>query len=113
MTCYSLDFRKKIIEAHKEGYSVRKIAQRFRISPSTVQKLTPLQWGTKKPSVLSQHEELVLAMVKQYSDWTLRENHGIIVNTSIMFRFLNKHKITLKKLFATQKLSVKKCKRKD
>ncbi len=39
MTCYSLDFRKKIIEGHKEGYSVRKIAQMFRISPSTVQKL--------------------------------------------------------------------------
>jgi len=107
MTCYSLDFRKKIIEAHKEGYSVRKIAQRFMISPSTVQKLitkyrttgelTPLKCGTKKTSVLSQHEELVLAMVKKYPDWTLGENHGIIANTSMMFRFLAKHKITLKK----------------
>jgi transposase len=114
MTCYSLDFRKKIIEAHKEGYSVRKIAQRFMISPSTVQKLitkyrttgdlTPLKCGTKKPSVLSQHEELVLAMVKKYPDWTLRDNHGIIANTSMMFRFLDKHKITLKKTFRNAKV---------
>ncbi len=80
------------------------------ISPSTVQKLitkyrttgdlTPLKWGTKKPSVLSQREELILAMLKKYPDWTLRENHGIIANTSIMFRFLDKHKITLKKNFS-------------
>ena len=117
MTCYALDFRKKIIEAHKAGYSVRKIAQRFRISPSTVQKLitkyyttgdlTPLKCGNKKPSVLSQHEELVLEMVKKYPDWTLREyceylreNHGVIANTSMMFRLLDKHKITLKKNFS-------------
>jgi len=39
MKCYSLDFRTKIIEAHKEGYSVHKIAERFMISPNTVQKL--------------------------------------------------------------------------
>ncbi len=93
------------------------------ISPSTVQKLItkypttgdlrPLQWGTKRPSVLSQQKELVLAMVKQHPDWTLRENHGVIANTSMMFWFLDKHKITLKKPFATQKLSVKKYKRKD
>ncbi len=114
MACYSLDFRKKMIEAHKQGYSVRKIAQRFMISPSTVQKLitryptagdlTPLQWDTKRPSVLSQQEELVLAMVKQYPDWTLRENHGIIANTFMMFRFLDKHKITLKKTFRNAKV---------
>ncbi len=46
-------FRKKIIEAHKEGYSVSKIAQRLMISPTG-----EVVFGNGK---------------KNYPDWTLRE----------------------------------------
>jgi transposase len=67
MTSYSIDFRKKIIEAYEQGQgSIRKIAKRFLVSPDTVQRLikqyretgdvSPQKCGSQKRSVLSEHE---------------------------------------------------------
>lgn len=40
MKPYSVDFRKKIVEVHKqEGLSIRKLAQRFHVAKSFIQKL--------------------------------------------------------------------------
>jgi transposase len=39
MSCYSIDLRKKIVEAYEQGEgSVRGIAKRFLVSPDTVQR---------------------------------------------------------------------------
>ncbi|MET0115551.1 MAG: helix-turn-helix domain-containing protein, partial [Limnospira maxima] len=40
MSRYSLDFRKKIVEAYEKGdTSIRKVAKRFLVSPDTVRRL--------------------------------------------------------------------------
>ncbi len=115
MSCYSVDFRKKIVEAYeKGGTSIRKVAQQFLVSPDTVRRLlkqyrltgslSPQKCGTKKQSILSQYKISVLAIVEANPDFTLwqyceavREELGITVNTSMMDRFLKQHNISLKK----------------
>ncbi|CDM92890.1 conserved protein of unknown function [Limnospira indica PCC 8005] len=62
MSRYSLDFRKKIVEAYEKGdTSIRKVAKRFLVSPDTVRRLvkqyrltgdlSPRKCGTKKKSI--------------------------------------------------------------
>ena len=115
MSRYSVDFRKKIIEAYEEGgTSIRKVAQQFRVSPDTVRRLlkqyrqtgdlAPKKCGTRKKSVLSQYEQAVIEMVKANPDLTLwqycekvREEQGVQVSISMMDRFLKQHDFTLKK----------------
>jgi transposase len=115
MTCYSIDFRRKIIEAYEQGgTSIREVAKRFLVSPDTVSRLlkqyrltgdlTPQKSGSKQKSVLSGYEETVLKMVEDHSDLTLweyceqlREQIGVNVSTSMMDRFFQQHNITLKK----------------
>jgi transposase len=115
MSRYSLDFRKKIVETYEQGgTSIRKVAQRFQVSPDTVRRLlkqkretgdlSPRKCGTKRKSILSQHEKAVLEIVEAQPDLTLwqyceviREKLDINVNTSMMDRFLKEQEITLKK----------------
>lgn len=115
MTCYSIDFRRKIIEAYKQdGNSIRKVAQRFLVSPDTVRRLlkqyhqtgdlTPKKCGSKKSSVLSEHEAKVIEVVEEHPDYTLwqycehlTEVLGVNVSTSMMGRFCQQHNLTLKK----------------
>jgi transposase len=43
MGCYSLDLRRKIVEAYEKGdTSIRKVAKQFSISPDTVRRLLNL-----------------------------------------------------------------------
>lgn len=115
MSRYSIDFRKKIIEAYEEGgTSIRKVAQQFRISPNTVMRLlkqyrqtgdlSAKKCGTRKKSILSHYAEAVIEMVKAHPDLTLwqyceklREEQGVQVSNSMMARFLKQHNFTLKK----------------
>jgi transposase len=115
MTCYSIDFRKKIIEAYEqEGSSIREVAKRFLVSPDTVRRLlkqyrqtgdlTPKKCGSKKQSVLSEHEARVIELVEKHPDYTLwqycehlTEVLGVNVSTSMMDRFCQQHNLTLKK----------------
>lgn len=115
MSLYSLDLRRKIVEAYEKGdTSIRKVAKQFSISPETVRRLlnlyrstgslSPKKCGTKRVSILSQHEEAILEIVETNPDFTLREyceevqeKLGVSSNTSMMHRFLKQHDISLKK----------------
>lgn len=115
MSCYSIDFRQKIVDAYEQGRgSIRELAQRFLVSPDTVQRLikqyrqtgniSPKKCGSPKKSVLSEHEQAALKVVEEHPDWTLwqycetlREEIGVNVSTSMMGRFCQLHQLTLKK----------------
>ncbi|MEB3178697.1 MAG: transposase [Nostocaceae cyanobacterium] len=115
MKAYSTDFRSKIVQAYEQGNtSIRKVAQRFDVSKSFVQKLLkmkkttgnlePKQQGGKMKSELSEAEIHLAEMVKKYPDATLSEyceywgqTSGQWVSTSTMCRALNRQNLTLKK----------------
>lgn len=115
MTCYSLDIRKKILEAYQEGNtSIRAVAKQFRVSPYTVQRLlnqyritgnlNPQKIGSRKKSVLSEHQAIALQVVEDHPDWTLwqyceylTEKLGVNISTSMMDRFCHQQGLTLKK----------------
>ena len=115
MKPYSIDLRKKIVKAYSEGdTSIRKVANRFGVAKSFVQKLLsmnktqghlePRQQGGGMKGELDGYESKIAAMIEQYPDATLLEyceywgtsyNHW--VSTSTMCRALQKQKLTLKK----------------
>ncbi|MBO3457257.1 IS630 transposase-related protein [Aetokthonos hydrillicola Thurmond2011] len=115
MRAYSIDFREKIVKAYSQGdTSVRKLADRFGVAKSFVQKILLMnkqkghvkpgqQGGTMKGELDGSVAELT-TMVEKYPDATLLEyceywgvtyNHW--VSTSTMCRALQKQKLTLKK----------------
>ena len=82
MKPYSLDMPQKIVNTYGAGNtSVRKVAERFQLSKSTVQellkrkretgKLLPRQakWG--QPNQLFGQEKLIKEMVAEHPDYTL------------------------------------------
>ncbi|WP_211173119.1 helix-turn-helix domain-containing protein [Brasilonema bromeliae] len=115
MKAYSIDLREKIIKAYEQtDTSIRKVADRFGVAKSFVQKLLsmkkiqghvePKQQGGAMKGELDGSEAQLAAMVEQYPDATLLEyceywgttyNHWI--STSTMCRTLQKQKLTLKK----------------
>ena len=122
MTCYSIAFRSKIIEAYEQDKnSIRAVAKRFLVSPDTVRRLskqyrqtgdmTPKKCGSKKRSVLSEHEAKVIEVVEAHPDYTLwqyceqlRAVLGVHVSTSMMDRFCQQHHLTLKKTNRNEKV---------
>lgn len=115
MKPYSIDFRSKIVQAYQQGNtSIRKVAQRFDVSKSFVQKLLlmqktqgnlkPKQQGGSMKSELNGYSTQLAAMVEKYPDGTLAEYceywgqiYGQCVSTSTMCRELKKQQLTLKK----------------
>ena len=115
MKAYSIDFREKIVQIYEEGNtSVRKVASRFGVTKSFVQKLLsmkkiqghvePKRQGGAIKRELDGYSAQLAAMVDLYPDATLLEyceywgttyNHW--VSTSTMCRALQKQKLTLKK----------------
>lgn len=115
MKAYSIDLREKILKAYEQGdTSVRKVANRFGVAKSFVQKLLSLkktqghvepkkQGGTLKGELDGYGIQLA-AMVEEHPDATLSaycEYWGATydrwVSTSTMCRGLQKQKLTLKK----------------
>lgn len=112
---YSTDLRQKVVTAYQLGKgSVRKLAEQFMISPATVhsyikqyretQDLTPKKPGPKRPGKLEAHRELIIQMVEDNPDWTVRQyreylltEHNISVSVGGMCEFLKKEGLTLKK----------------
>jgi transposase len=116
MAAYSLDMRKKILAAYQAGNtSVRKVAARFMVSPGVVQRLLKQTRATGNVSsrppgpapgqgILSPHIETVVGLVESHPDWTLTEycealwdDNGIEVSPATLCRFLQRHRLTLKK----------------
>lgn len=115
MKPYSIDLREKIVNAYSQGNtSIRKVAQRFGVAKSFVQKLLsisktqghvePKQQGGAMKRELDGYEAQLVAMVEKYPDATLLEyceywgttyNHWL--STSTMCRALQKQQLTRKK----------------
>lgn len=115
MKPYSLDLRERIVQAYQVGdTSVRKVAARFNVSRSFVQKLLkqqneqghlqPGKQGGAMKGVLSGCQEQLSQMVEQYPDATLPEyceywgeSYNQWVSPSTMCRALQNTQLTRKK----------------
>ncbi len=115
MRAYSIDLREKIVKAYEQGdTSIRKVATRFGVAKSFVQKLLsmkktqghvqPRKQGGAMKAELDGHEELLRAMVAQYPDATLQEyseywgsTYNQWVSTTTMCRALQKQELSRKK----------------
>lgn len=115
MKAYSVEFRKRIVIAHLvEKMSIRKVATKFAVSTSLVQKLVnlqrtegnlqPKQTGKPQFSYLTSAEPEVKALVAEHPDATLAElcelfasKTGNWVSQSAMCRYLQKLGLNRKK----------------
>jgi Transposase and inactivated derivatives len=116
MQPYSLDFRKKIIEVREqENISIRKLAERFKVAKSFVQKLlkkaqetgdiSPLAQGGSPPTKLNSEQLVTLVeIIEENNDATLKEltemlelKTGIKVSISTMGRISHQLNYSFKK----------------
>ncbi|MGD1931739.1 MAG: helix-turn-helix domain-containing protein [Leptolyngbyaceae cyanobacterium] len=116
MKAYSIEFRRKIIKAHEdESISQRKLARRFGVAPSFVQKLlkqyretdslAPKIRTQQTPSKLTaEHLTVLRRLVETQNDATLAELRAqlaaevdVLVSCSTIDRALKKLELTLKK----------------
>jgi transposase len=116
MQPYSLEFRQRIIDTYaEENTSQRKLAQRFRVAPSFVQKILkqyretgsiePKQRLEQTPTKLNSVQlDILKKIVAANNDATLAElcdlllqETNIRVGVSTRFRILEKQDLTLKK----------------
>ncbi len=121
MKAYSLDFRQKIVDTYfNEGTSQRKIAKRFGVALSFVEKLLKQQretgdltpkphGGGPTPKLNAAQLELVTALVEADNDATLDElcqqlhqRTTIPISRSTMGRILQHLKLTRKKKHCTR-----------
>lgn len=111
----SQDIRVRIVNTYQAGnISIRKVATRFQVSPTTVQKLLRQQRETGnllpkkasggKPSQLAGNEQKIQSLVEEHPDYTLaeycevwEERGGVRVSESVMCRLLQELKLTRKK----------------
>ena len=123
MKPYSIDFRQKIIEVYeKENISIRKLAQRFQVAKSFIQKLlkqyretgdiTPKTQGGSPPTKLQkEHLVTLIEIIESNNDATLEElcellqqKSGIKVSRATMGRItLQLNYSVKKKLFMQRK----------
>jgi len=122
MQPYSLEFRQRIINTYVEGNtSQRKLAERFRVAPSFVQKILKQyretgSIGPKKrleqtPTKLNSAQlDILKNIVEANNDATLAElcdlllqETNIRLGVSTMFRMLKKQNLTLKKNASSQR----------
>lgn len=115
MPAYSKDLRQKIVEVYeRENTSIRKVAERFKVSKGVVQRLLqrrkagedlgPRKTGPQTPGQLEQQSEAVLQMIESHPDWTLEEycqawleQSGVRVSPTTMWRFMESRQLRLKK----------------
>lgn len=116
MKPYSVDFRQKIIEVHEqEDISIRKLAQRFKVAKSFIQKLLkqyretgnihPQIQGGHPPSKLKEEQLIdLIEIIESNNDATLEElcellqkKTGITVSRSTMGRITLQLNYTVKK----------------
>ena len=116
MKPYSIDFRQKIIEVYEqENISIRKLAQRFKVAKSFIQKLLKQyrETGDINPQVQGGHppiklqgEQLItlIEIIESNNDATLEElcellqaKTGITISRSTMGRITRQLNYTVKK----------------
>jgi transposase len=111
---FSLDLRRRVIEAIEAGLSTRAAARRFSIGISTAGSwyrqwrstgdLRPGRQGQPSRSKLDAHEAFILGLVSQSKDIALHEiaerlsrEHGVRAAPSTVWHFFAKRGITYKK----------------
>jgi transposase len=117
---YSMDLRERVI-ADVEAYgNVRRVGEKFSVSPSFVVKLsqakrsigsiTPKpQGGDHRSDPIEAHREWLLDLVRETVDLTLSEirdrlaERGLSVSISTVWRFYERHDISFKKNRARQR----------
>jgi transposase len=110
----SVDLRERVVAAVDGGLSRRKAAERFGVSISSAIRWTSLrrrtgevrpqrQGGDKRSARIEAHGPLILSLMEARRDITLVElraalaERGIGVAVSTLWRFFDRHRITLKK----------------
>ncbi len=121
---YSSDLRERVIEAVESGASRRETAERFEVSVSSaikwVQRWRESKSAAPKPrggsvSPLEAIAEQILDLIAQQPDLTLAETvrelrkRRIRTSRSSLWRFLDRHEITLKKKPASCRTAASGC----
>ena len=121
---YSMDLRERVIEAVEAGASRREAGERFEISASSsirwLQRWHESGSAAPKPrggsvSPLEEFAAQVLALVAERPDLTLVEavaelrKRRIKTSRSSLWRFLDRHNITLKKKPASCRTATSRC----
>lgn len=109
----SNDLRERVVSRHEEGGSIRMVAARFGIAPSTVSKwaqrrrttgsVAPGKFGGHRRRVLEAHRALVQALVAEKPHRPVRElrtaleARGIKVSAEALRSFLHAEGLSFKK----------------
>ena len=110
----SVDLRDRVVAAIEEGMSCRQAAVRFGVSASSAIRWRALSrrqgdvrpgplGGDRRSARIEAHADLILGLVKVTPDLTLAElrarlaEQGLVVGMGTLWRFFDRHKITLKK----------------
>jgi transposase len=108
---YSMDLRKRVIEACDEGQTIAQVTERFKVSASFVNKLRQRRrerstlepkphGGGRQPLLSPAHDEMLRALLAAQPDTTLaelREKLGIKVHLSSLWYRLQRLGLTFKK----------------
>jgi transposase len=121
---YSCDLRERVIEAVEAGSSRREAAERFEVSVASsvkwLQRWRESRSAAPKPrggsvSPLDEFATEILALVAEQPDLTLVESvaelrkRRIRTSRSSLWRFLDRHNITLKKKPASGRTAASRC----
>ena len=108
---YSMDLRKRVIEACDEGQTIAQVAERFAVSLSFIEKLQQRRresgtlepkphGGGRQPLLSPEHDETLRALLAAKPDTTLaelREKLGLKVHLSTLWYRLQRLGLTFKK----------------
>ncbi|MBF0561231.1 MAG: IS630 family transposase [Alphaproteobacteria bacterium] len=112
---YSMDLRTRIMRGIESGQSVRAVGAAFSVSPSCVVKLAQLfrrtgtleakpQGGDRRYNKIEAHRAWLLEQISNTPDMTLEEirerlhgETGMLPSISTIWRFFDRHGISLKK----------------
>lgn len=127
MASYSLDLRQRIVKSYLDGEgSIRDIAKRFLVSPTTVyqylklyrkkKNLSPKEYiAGRKPTITDKQLLLIKTMLQNKVDMTLSElctdfekKTGIKVSVTSMYRAIEKIDWTYKKRLYVLKSNIEK-----
>lgn len=115
----SVDLRDRVVAAIEDGMSCRQAAVRFGVSASSAIRWRALSHrqgdvrpgplgGDRRSAKIEAHSALILRLVEAKDDITLAElkaslaKHGVSAGMGTLWRFFDRHKITLKKSRRTQ-----------
>jgi transposase len=125
MEAYSLDLRRRVLDACDAGHQTKAVAALFQVSPAWVRRLKQRrrELGTIEPlpprygqpaKVLGEHLQRLSDLIEQQPDATLQELQerlALDVDVSTICRALQKLRLTVKKKSCTpQSKTVRTCK---